>query len=250
MIRKRAPRWQSAAHRAQVAAELMEEAESLTATGIATPAEVKLSKLPPPLHVDFTAGVDARGTSSDADAALVSPLPAVPEGPPLPPQQAAQEAVARGDIDGALAVLDTALAAAPDDALLLLERAVVHSANGNFGAARQDLERVLHADPAHMEAIMGLALLLSRRGLWNEAVTRLKRAVELRPGYAAAWCQLGESLNRLDQLKEACAAYERAIELEPRNPRALYGLGIVLDRLKRPEDATHMYRRSREAAGR
>jgi hypothetical protein len=50
MIRKREPRWQSAAERAQVAAELMEEAESLTARGIATPAEVRRSQLPPPLR--------------------------------------------------------------------------------------------------------------------------------------------------------------------------------------------------------
>ena len=249
MIRKRAPRWQSAADRAQVAAELMEEAESLTATGIATPAEVKRSQLPPPLHVDFTQRPAVGGNASDLDPAAVSSLPA-PEAPALPPQQAAQEAVARGDLDGALVVLDTALAATPDDAPLLLERAGVHAASGRYGAARQDLERVLRTDPAHIEAIMALALLLSRRGLWIEAVPRLQRAVELRPGYAAAWCQLGESLNRLDQLKEACAAYERAVELEPRNARALYGLGIVLDRLKRPDDATHMYRRSREAAGR
>src|SRR6267378_4957220 len=41
VIRKREPRWQSAAERARVAAELIEEAESLTETSsIASPAEV------------------------------------------------------------------------------------------------------------------------------------------------------------------------------------------------------------------
>ena len=41
MIRKREPRWQSAAERARVAAELIEEAESLTETSsIASPADV------------------------------------------------------------------------------------------------------------------------------------------------------------------------------------------------------------------
>jgi hypothetical protein len=39
VIRKREPRWQSAAERARVAAELIEEAESLTETStIASPA--------------------------------------------------------------------------------------------------------------------------------------------------------------------------------------------------------------------
>jgi tetratricopeptide (TPR) repeat protein len=248
MIRKRAPRWQSAADRAQVAAELMEEAESLTATGIATPAEVKLSKLPPPLRVDLSPA--ALAEAPDGTPASDSQHADTPAPPPVSPLVAAQEAVSRGDPDGALAVLDAALAAAPDDASLLLERAAVHSVSGRYGASRKDLERVLDADPTNVEALMSLALLLSRRGLWIEAVPRLKRAIDLRPGYAGAWCQLGESLNRLDNLTEAYAAYERAVELEPRNPRALYGLGIVLDRLKRPEDATQMYRRSREAAGR
>jgi tetratricopeptide (TPR) repeat protein len=259
MIHKRAPRWQSAAERAQVAAELMEEAESLTGTGIATPAEVKRSRLPPPLSVAFTLGPAALAEPPDGAPAVATPsassapplpLLAAPAPASLPPHMAAREKAARGDRDGALAVLDAALAAAPDDALLRLERAAMHSASGCYGASRRDLERVLQADPAHVEALTNLGVLLARRGLWIEAVPHLKRAVELRPGYAGAWYQLGESLNHVDHLSEACAAYERAVELEPRNTRALYGLGIVLDRLKRPEDATHMYRRSREAAGR
>jgi len=249
MIRKREPRWQSAAERAQVAAELMEEAESLTASGIATPAEVTRSKLPPPLRVDLTASAADSGEPSD-EADDAPPPSSEPAPPPLPPQLAAREAAARGDRDGALALLDAALAAAPDDASLLLERAAVHSASGRQGASRRDVERVLQMDPAHVDALMSLGLLLSRKGLWIEAVPHIRRAIEVRPGYAGAWYQLGETLNHLDRLGEACTAYERAVELEPRNARALYGLGIVLDRLKRPDDATHMYRRSREAAGR
>jgi tetratricopeptide (TPR) repeat protein len=249
MIRKREPRWQSAAERAQVAAELMEEAESLTARGIATPAEVQRSQLPPPLlHVGFTRA-DA-GLAHAVPANSSEPPPAEPVFPPRTPLEVAREAVGRGDRDRALAVLGAALAATPDDMRLLLERAAVLAACNRYSAARCDLERVLQLDPGHVEALMCLGVLLSRRGLWIEAVPHLQRATDLRPGYAGAWYQLGESLNHLDHLSEARAAYERAVELEPRHTRALYGLGIVLDRLKRPEDATHMYRRSREAAGR
>ncbi|HXL52919.1 MAG TPA: hypothetical protein VN945_07265, partial [Gemmatimonadales bacterium] len=50
MIRKREPRWQSATERARVAAELIEEAESLTETNsIASPADVARAGLPPPI---------------------------------------------------------------------------------------------------------------------------------------------------------------------------------------------------------
>src|SRR3989442_1436341 len=54
VIRKREPRWQSAADRARVAAELLEEAESLSENStIATPAEVARASLPPPIRAQL-----------------------------------------------------------------------------------------------------------------------------------------------------------------------------------------------------
>src|SRR5206468_2857956 len=54
VIRKRDPRWQTAAERARVAAELIEEAESLTETStIASPADVARANLPPPIRVEL-----------------------------------------------------------------------------------------------------------------------------------------------------------------------------------------------------
>src|SRR6266853_811142 len=90
MIRKRDPRWQSAAHRAQVAAELMEEAESLTASGIATPAEVRRSKLPPPVRVTFTP--EPAPLADPTPSASSAPLPPAAA---IPPHLAAREAVAQ-----------------------------------------------------------------------------------------------------------------------------------------------------------
>lgn len=250
-MRKREPHWQSAAERARVAAELIEEAESLTKTGgIATPAEVSRDQRPPPLRVALP---------QDADRALgegASPEPPAPPPPPSPaapavaPQVVARAAAARNDWEGALAALDGALATAPDDPELLVQRAAILGATGRYAAARADLERVLRRDALCVDALTGLGVVLARKGLWLDAVSHLKRAVELEPGRGLAWYHLGESLNHLDDLAGARAAYERAVELEPRNARALYGLGIVLDRLNRPADATHMYRRSREVASR
>ena len=77
MIRKREPHWQSAAERARVAAELIEEAESLTKTGgIASPAEVDRDKLPPPLRLEVPP----------------PPAPPPPPPPPSPPPPAAPQA--------------------------------------------------------------------------------------------------------------------------------------------------------------
>src|SRR6267142_141581 len=223
VIRKREPRWQSAAERARVAAELIEEAESITDTStIASPADVARAGLPPPVNAQ---------------------LPASPA-PPAATEAPAPDGSAAGP------TLDDALAADPNNVPRLLERAGLLAGAAHYRAAQQDYERALQVDPIHGEALTGLGVLLSRRGLWSEAVCHLRRASEVDPGRAAAWFYLGEALNHVDDLEGALAAYERAVELEPRNTRALYGLGIVLDRLNRPDEATRMYRRSREASGR
>jgi tetratricopeptide (TPR) repeat protein len=223
VIRKREPRWQSAADRARVAAELIEEAASLTdESTIASPADVVRAGLPPPISVELpTASVPPGGTAGRA-----------PDAPPAAP------------------TLDDALDRDPDNLALLVERAARLGAAAHYSAAQLDYERALRVDPAHGEALTGLGVLLSRRGLWTEALPPLRRATEVDPGHAAAWYYLGEALNHVDDLTAAQAAYERAVELEPRNARALHRLGIVLDRRNRPDEATRMYRRSREVSGR
>ena len=223
MIRKREPRWQSAAERARVAAELIEEAESLTDTStIASPADVVRAGLPPPVTAEL----------------------------PVPLPVSAVEALADEPAQPAALTLDDLLAADPDNVALLVQRASALAAAGHYSAARRDFEHALRQDPAHGEALAGLGILLSRKGLWAEAIPRLRQAAEVDAGRASAWYYLGEALNRVDDLDGARTAYERAVELEPSNVKALYGLGIVLDRLNRPDEATRMYRRSREATGR
>ena len=227
MIRKREPRWQSAAERARVAAELIEEAESLTDTStIASPADVARAGLPPPVTAEL-------------------PVPLPGSGSPVGTEPAADQPT-----QPAALTLDDLLVSDPDNVALLVQRATALAAAAHYGAARRDFEHALQQDPAHGEALSGLGVLLSRKGLWTEAVPRLRQAAQVDAGRAGAWYYLGEALNHVDDLEGARAAYERAVELEPGNVKALYGLGIVLDRLNRPDEATRMYRRSREATGR
>jgi tetratricopeptide (TPR) repeat protein len=223
-MRKREPRWQSAADRARVAAELIEEAESLSENStIATPAEVARASLPPPIRAEL-------------------PDPAPPATAGASEEGAAAATAAPG--------LDELLEREPENVGLLLQRAEVLCARRHYRAAQRDLERALRQEPGNVDARATLGLVQARKGLWSEAAAQLKGAVDLDPDRTAAWCYLGEALNHLDDLTGALAAFEHAAELEPGNAKALYGCGIVLDRLNRPVEATQMYRRSREAAGR
>ncbi len=159
MIRKREPRWQSAAERARVAAELIEEAESLTETStIASPADLLRAALPPPVTAQLPQAEPAPGA--------LPPTPALPAAEPT---------------------LDDAIALDPDNVTLLVERAELLAGAGHYRAAQQDYERVLRINPTHGEALTGFGIVLSRRGLWSDAVPQLRRASEVDPGRASAW---------------------------------------------------------------
>lgn len=212
MNKARARRWQTAQDRARLAAELLEEAESLT----------------PPVFL---------ASAVTVPAAVQAAPPPSPSGRPW-------------DRERELAEADRALAADAANPALLSRRAAVLAALGRFAAAQRDLLGVLEAQPDDREALVSLGTLLSRKGLWGEATVRLGRAVALDPALAPAWYHLGEALNHLDDLPGALAAYERAAALDPRNPKAFHGQGVVLDRMHRPADATVRYRRAREVAGR
>src|SRR5213592_3636098 len=86
---KRERRWQTSQERARVAAELIEEAESLTETAaIASPHDVARDELPPPLrlvHSVATPGpTDITDQLDDAEPSEPGPPPA-PSQPPAPP---------------------------------------------------------------------------------------------------------------------------------------------------------------------
>jgi Flp pilus assembly protein TadD len=212
---KRERQWQSPRDRARVAAELIEEAESLTAHClIATPAELLQATKPRPIQMP-----------------VITPPPPGPDPAPAPAPVASDKP-------------DAEVRTEP------VREAAAHATVSDYSAARRDLEQALKRSPDDAGALSALGVMLSRRGLWAEAATQLQRAVEIDAARAEAWCYLGEALNHVDDLSGALAAYTRASELQPANAKAFHGQGIVLDRLNRPEDATRMYRRAREVSRR
>src|SRR3954469_5227671 len=110
---KRERRWQTSQERARVAAELIEEAESLTQTGaIASPNDVARDQQPPPIRVvhsvatPVTARLEPESTppvpGEEATAPAV-PAPPPPAGSDDPLYVAAREASERGELERAAA---------------------------------------------------------------------------------------------------------------------------------------------------
>ena len=160
MIRKREPRWQSAAERARVASELIEEAESLTETNTsASSADGRRDSLPQQAELP----ADAAAPSPPAPAAPAPPAPATAGSAPAQPMP----------ID-----LDRALAADPDDVGLLVERAKRLAAGSHYAAARRDLERAVELEPGNGKALYGLGIVLDRLNRPDEATLVYRRSRE------------------------------------------------------------------------
>src|SRR5882672_348859 len=166
---RRERRWQTSQERARVAAELIEEAESLTQTGaIATPTDVHRDNQPPPLRVAQSVATPASSGPTDrlddgeGSEASPPPLP-----PPPPPASSAPEPSAP----------------AADDPLYLAAREA--SERGEVDRAAASYRDLLARDPKHVKARNNLALILDARGDREGALTELDRALETDPDNAA-----------------------------------------------------------------
>jgi tetratricopeptide (TPR) repeat protein len=153
----------------------------------------------------------------------------------------------RGDSVGALDELARAIDAAPDDVVILCQRALLLTTKGRYDQAEADLRDAVRVDATSADVQLQLGVLFCKRARWREAIEPLRAAVASAPDRVAAHYYLGDAYNSIDELPSALSAYEAAAALDPTHHRALKAIGIVLDRLRRPNDAAIAYQRAREA---
>lgn len=85
------------------------------------------------------------------------------------------------DYDRALALLDAAIAAAPDYAEAWNQRAFIRFLKEDFDGALTDIEQTLTLEPRHFAALSGRALVLMRQGRMELAQQALREAVAIHP---------------------------------------------------------------------
>lgn len=85
------------------------------------------------------------------------------------------------DFAGALDILDKAVAAAPDWAEALNQRAIIRFMRQEFEESLADIDRVLELEPRHFGALSGKARILTMQGRVALAQAALRRAVAINP---------------------------------------------------------------------
>ncbi|ENO89131.1 tetratricopeptide repeat protein [Thauera linaloolentis] len=158
--------------------------------------------------------------------------------------QILREAERTGD---ALAVLDAALLATPDDTDLLYETAMLAERLNRIDLMETRLRRVIELKPDHAHARNALGYSLADRGLrLDEAEALIAHALELSPDDAFILDSMGWVRFRRGDAAGALIHLERAYTIRKDAEIAAH-LGEVLWTLERREDAKRLFEEARQA---
>jgi len=130
----------------------------------------------------------------------------------------AELALRRGDPRQAVALLQPAAQAAPNDAVVLRKLGQALAADGDPAGAEAALRRAIEtaSDDETREGAYGdLSLLFQQERREDPARRTLEEAVRRLPRSAALWGMLGAARGRAGQLDAALRAYERSVALQP-----------------------------------
>jgi len=109
-----------------------------------------------------------------------------------------------------------------------LNLGVLHAARGDFQGAVAALETALHVDPGFAPAYVNLADLMRAQGSEIEGERLLRVGIAVGDDNGTARHALGLSLVRQQRLDEALVHLRRATEANPRNARFAYVYGVAL----------------------
>ena len=135
-----------------------------------------------------------------------------------------------------------AIAAAPNDWVLVKELAMAQEKAGDFAGAASSWRRIVHWLPHCSEAWQQLGRDLAEGKQDAEAITVLQRALKLDPTSVPALSALAQILAGQGRTSEAVLQYERVLRLKPYWSPAHLGLGKALEAAGRSGEAERHFR--------
>lgn len=120
-----------------------------------------------------------------------------------------------GALDDASELVETGLAAEPQNAALLTIRGSIRTRQGDLAGGLADAEAAAQVDPDSEDTVALLAAAYARDNRADDAVATVRRAIERRPDTVALRIVLAELLGARGDLDGVEAEFARVIELEP-----------------------------------
>lgn len=132
----------------------------------------------------------------------------------------------QGDCNGAARILQTLIAARPDDVPLLNKMAVVLAMQSQFPQAAAHLRRAVKLDPGCFTAYLDLCKVTREMGLLDQSIEAGLHAVRLHADDPRAHSSLALSYERFGQHLEAHGHYRRAAELAPEDIQRQFACAV------------------------
>lgn len=130
------------------------------------------------------------------------------------------------------------------------ERALTLLGAGDIEPAVALLESLAVSHPDYAGPFLNLGIAYSRAGQWPEAEQAIKMAIARKPDSAVAYNQLGIVYRKLGRFQDAAGAYQRALEIQPDYALAHLNLGVLYDLyLQQPDKALGEFERYVVLAG-
>ncbi len=126
-----------------------------------------------------------------------------------------QSLLAAGELERAVELAETVVAAAPDHAEAWNTLGTALARCGRRDAATEAYRRAIELAPGDHRPLANLAVILRGAGRLDEACGLLERARALAPGSAKVHTNLGNVLLALGRHVEAMASYQRSVDIEP-----------------------------------
>ena len=150
-------------------------------------------------------------------------------------------AMDEGDVDGAIAHFEAALAKGAGTAEVRLNLARAFIQKGDLARARQVASDLLREDPRAKHAEVTLAVIATREGRLPDAEAGLRRALAVDQNLQMAHTKLGEVLQKQGRDDEALAEFERAVAISPLSPIEHNHIGNLHRRQGRLPQAMQAY---------
>ena len=142
-----------------------------------------------------------------------------------------------GDVEGAIAAHEAALAREPSLAQAQVNLISLYGRAGNWAKAEEQYRAVVargfNLDDAHYD----YGVLLGIQGKWDAAGEAYRKALAINPLHARARNNLGQILERQQQVEAAASEYRQAVALQPTFRLARFNLGRMLLATGRPQEA-------------
>jgi Tfp pilus assembly protein PilF len=146
-------------------------------------------------------------------------------------------ALKNGDLPGAKAAFDAAIAKNPKQADAYHYRGVVEDQTGQKADAEKDYKKALEIQPDLEESAVNLAAIEIEAGKYDDAVALMKKAVAKNPKSAALHVNLAMALSGKNDAEGANKEFDEAMKLEPNNALTAIGYAQHLARNNKAKDA-------------